>query len=112
MTTPSSQRVEAALEAIRSDAQLWSDAADQLSKMVITVQALRLEAVDFSYIGDKVGLTDLYKRIQDKVTALTGEGMKNFESLSRALHECADEYERADDRGRHELGKIQERMPS
>jgi hypothetical protein len=49
--------------------------------------------VHFSYIGDQVGLTEIYHKLQDRLCRLLTEGSDNFQSLTTALRSAADNYE-------------------
>lgn len=60
MPPPSGEQISAALKALRSDASAWEGAADSLSHAAQVAMRLDLGALHFSYLGDKVGLTDVY----------------------------------------------------
>ena len=45
---------------------------------------LELGALHFSYLGDMVGLTDIYQQLEDKLCRLLGEGANNFTALAAA----------------------------
>ncbi len=65
-----------------------------------------LAAVHLSYIGDKVGLVDMYRNLQDRLIRLLNEGTETFESLAAALRSAADGYERDEAEAVHRLNNI------
>jgi hypothetical protein len=57
---PNDQQIKAAIEALRADASTWSVASDDLREAARVGARLELSPLHFSYIGDKIGLTEVY----------------------------------------------------
>jgi hypothetical protein len=113
MSSPApNKELQVALEAIRSDARVWTSAADEMNAAARDVASFNLDAVDFSYIGNKLGLTELYHGLQEKVMNLLQQGAKNFESTAHALNQCADDYQHADQKGSGDFGRLRQELPS
>lgn len=90
---PSDQQIKAAIEALRADASTWNAASDDLREAARVGARLELSPLHFSYIGDKIGLTEVYQQLQDKLVRLLGEGADNLTALAGALRTAADGYE-------------------
>lgn len=106
MPPPSEQKIRAAIDAIRRDASMWDESADELEDAARVAGRLDLAAVHFSYIGDKVGLVDMYRQLQDKLIRLLNEGSDTLESIAAALRTAADGYEQDEANAVHRTNNI------
>lgn len=102
--TPDEYRV--ALEALRNDAAKWEDCAGDLGSAKSTADGLDLEALHFSYVADKLGVTALYKEFQDKMVRLLGEGETASKSVSTQLLAAAQTYQNEEEAGIHRMNNI------
>jgi hypothetical protein len=93
MAPPPNEKIVAAVESLRGDAHTWRSGGEELQVAAQIAGTLVLEAFHFSYLGDQVGLTDIYRRVQDKMTRLFEEGATNFGNVANALDSAADGYE-------------------
>jgi hypothetical protein len=83
----------AAIEALRKDEGTWDEASDELREAAAVAARLELSALHFSYLADKLGLTEVYQRLQERLQQLLLEGADNFTALSGAMRAAADGYE-------------------
>ena len=97
MTVPTPGQLAAGTQAMRADASMWASAAAQIAGAQQVAGRLDLGATHFSYIGDKVGLTDMYRQIQAKLERLCGEASAAFGGFATQLAKAADDYD-ADER--------------
>lgn len=93
---PDQHDIDVALEAMRSDAKTWSDAATTVDSVRAPARNVHLDAAQFSYFADKAGITRTYAELQQRVVTLLAQASANFSSISRTLHTCADDYERTE----------------
>lgn len=100
---PTKEQLDVALAALRSDAKVWTDVANDLDAAKGTAANLNLEALHFSYIADKLGMTALYKEFQTKMVRLLGEGATNDNSVSDSLTKAAATYEQEEQEGVHRM---------
>ncbi len=104
MTQPPSQdKVEVAIQTLRDDAQKWRAAAGELDAAARVTGEMDFQAFHFSYIGDKIGITESYRLLQDKIVDLLAGGATNFRNVAQALTLAADGYERDDRNAVHRL---------
>jgi hypothetical protein len=103
---PTDAQVTAAISALRTDAGMWHGMADELREAARVAGRLDLAALHFSYLGDKAGLTDAYREIQDKLIGLLGEGATNFDSMGKALRTAADGYDEDERNAVHRMRGI------
>jgi hypothetical protein len=90
---PNDQQVKAAIEALRKDAGTWDAGSDELRAAAGVAARLELSALHFSYLADKLGLTEVYQQLQQRLCQLLNEGGDNFTALAGALRAAADGYE-------------------
>ncbi|RKR87387.1 hypothetical protein BDK92_1662 [Micromonospora pisi] len=106
MAPPGEQKLKASIEALRKDAAVWDESADVLRDAAAVGARLDLGGLHFSYIGDKVGLVELYQQLQDRIVRLLGEGAVTFDTLASGLRSAADGYERDEANAVHRLDNI------
>ena len=106
MGDPTQDQVNVAIQALRTDAGTWTRAAGQLRDAQNAASPLNLTEFDFSFAGDKTGITRVYGQLKDKMTRLLGEGAAEFDGLSKALTDAANGYEKDDQDNYHRLNKI------
>jgi hypothetical protein len=106
MPPPSKDTVEAAIQALRDDAQAWRFGAGELEIAAKIAGTMDLQAFHFSYIGDKVGLTDSYRALQDKLIALFTGGATNFINIATALTAAAAGYQDDERNAVHRMQNI------
>ncbi|MBY8874268.1 hypothetical protein K7640_20775 [Micromonospora sp. PLK6-60] len=106
MPPPGPEKLKASIEALRRDATVWDDSGDILRDAAQVAARLDLAALHFSYIGDKVGLVDLYRQLQDRLIRLLGEGSATCETVAVSLRNAADGYERDEADAVHRLNNI------
>jgi uncharacterized protein YukE len=90
---PSEQQIKAAIGALRKDASAWDAAAAELRDAAGIAGGLPLSPLHFSYLGDQLGLTEVYQQLQQRLYRLLNEGVDNLTELAGALREAADGYE-------------------
>lgn len=103
---PTQDEYRVALEALRNDAGKWEDCSGDLATAKSTADGLDLEALHFSYIADKCGVTALYKEFQDKMVRLLGEGETACHDVSEQLKAAAQTYQNEEEAGVHRMNNI------
>lgn len=103
---PTGQQIKVAIEALRKDASTWDAASDDLREAARVGARLDLSPLHFSYIGDKLGLTEVYQQLQQRVCRLLTEGVDNFTAMAAALRSAADGYEQDERDAVHRLTDI------
>jgi hypothetical protein len=103
---PNDQQITAAIEALRVDASTWIAAADVLRDAAHVGARQDLDAFHFSYLGDLVGVTDIYRQLQHKLVRLLGEAADNATALAGALRTAADGYEQDEHDAAHRMSGI------
>jgi len=106
VTGPSPQQVDVAIQALRDDAQKWRAAAGELEIAARVAAEMDFQAFHFSYIGDKIGVTDAYRMLQDKLIDLLNGGAANFRSVAQALNISANGYQEDDRNAEHRLKNV------
>jgi predicted DNA repair protein MutK len=82
---PTSDEVFAATDAIRADASVWSQMAEQLDDAAQVAASLSLTAFHFSFVGHLVGMDDMYADLQQRVASLLTQGATTFDEIATAL---------------------------
>ncbi|MFC4858778.1 hypothetical protein [Actinophytocola glycyrrhizae] len=103
---PTKDQYEVALAALRDDATTWTGCADDLAAAKSTADGLDLEALHFSYLADKCGVTQLYADFQSKFVRLLGEGETTCHAVSDALLAAAQTYQQEEEAGVHNLNNV------
>ncbi|MFI7540158.1 hypothetical protein [Actinoplanes sp. NPDC049599] len=103
---PTDQQIQAAVQALRKDADTWAAGSDKLVDAAAVAARLELSALHFSYIADQLGLTEVYQQLQQRLATLLNEGAANFTALSGALRDAADGYEQDEINAVHRLTGI------
>ena len=106
MTGPSQGQIDVAIQALRDDAQKWRAAAGELEIAARIAGEMDFQAFHFSYIGDKIGVTEAYRLLQEKLIDLLNYGAVNFRSVGQALTMAANGYEEEDRNAVHRLKNI------
>jgi hypothetical protein len=106
MTGPSQGQIDVAIQSLRDDAQKWRFAAGELEIAAQVAGEMDFQAFHFSYIGDKIGVTEAYRQLQEKMIELLNGGTANFRSVAQALTVAADGYQEEDRNAVHRLKNI------
>jgi hypothetical protein len=103
---PTPDQYNVALAALRDDATQWQGCSDDLKAAKATADSLDLEALHFSYIADKLGVTQSYTEFQNKMVRLLGEGETMTASVASALLESAQTYQDEEESGIHRMNNV------
>jgi len=103
---PTQGQVDVAIQSLRDDAQKWRAAAGELEIAARIATEMDFQAFHFSYIGDKIGVTETYRLLQDKLIDLLNGGATNFRNVAQALDMSADGYQEEDRNAVHRLKNI------
>lgn len=106
MPPPGEQKLRVSIEALRRDAAVWDDSGDIMKRAAQVAVRLDLAALHFSYIGDKVGLVELYRQLQDRLIRLLAQGSETCEAIATSLRSAADGYERDEADAAHRINNI------
>lgn len=93
--------IDVALQALRSDAELWSTAASSLDEPKAAVGGLALSGAEMSMYAVDLGLDRTYNDARTRMIDMLGQGQENFTNLSQALRAAADTYQREEEANRH-----------
>jgi hypothetical protein len=93
--------IEVALQAMRSDAQVWQTAAGSLDAPVGALGGLTLTGADVSMYGVDRGLDRTYENARTAVIDMLGQAKENFTNLANALSAAADTYQREEEQNLH-----------
>lgn len=86
--------ISVALEALRSDARVWDQAADDLAGPRSAIDPLELTPFDVMCFAAQAGLDRLYNETRVKLQDMIGQAAGNFHNVAGALRQAADTYER------------------
>ena len=103
---PTQDQYQVALQALRNDADKWETCGTDLGAAKGTAEGLDLEALHFSYIADKLGVTALYQQFQNKLVTLLGEGQTMSANVANALRASAQTYQEEEEAGVHRMNNI------
>ncbi len=103
---PTPEQYQVALQALRDDADTWDQCAGDLGAAMSTADGLDLEALHFSYVADKLGVTALYHQFQAKMVGLLGEGQTMSAAVAAALRSSAQTYQQEEESGVHRMNNV------
>jgi len=103
---PTPEQYQVALQALRDDADVWDHCAADLGAAKGTADGLDLEALHFSYVADKLGVTALYQQFQAKMVGLLGEGQTMSTNVATALRNSAQTYQQEEESGVHRMNNV------
>lgn len=103
---PNGSQVEAAIDALRQDAAMWLEMSGAMRAAAGVADRLDLTALHFSYLGDKLDMTDLYEQIKQLMVDYLRQGAENFDSIARALRTAAAGYEEDERNAVHRMRGI------
>lgn len=103
---PTPDQYAVALAALRDDATQWQGCSDDLKAAKSTADSLDLEALHFSYIADKLGVTQTYTDFQNKMVRLIGEGETMTSGVASALLASAQTYQDEEESGIHRMNNV------
>ena len=98
--------IDVALQALRSDAQLWSTAADNVEAPKAAIGGLALSGAEMSMYAVDLGLDRTYNDARARMIDMLGQGQQNFRNLSQALIAAADTYQREEEANLHMIEGI------
>jgi hypothetical protein len=103
---PTQDQYQVALAALRHDADRWDQCGTDLGAAKGTADGLDLEALHFSYIADKLGVTAMYQQFQAKMVGLIGEGQTMSANVATALRNSAQTYQQEEESGVHRMNNV------
>lgn len=106
MSEPTAEQLEAAIEAISSEAGLWRDMSTQVATMASVADGLTLNAFHFSGLGHLAGMEDVYRDLQQRIAMLLRQGATNMGNTADALKQAADGYQQDEDDAVHRMKNI------
>ena len=98
--------VEVALEALRSDAATWDQAADNLNQARGIVAPLELTPAEVMSYASVRGFDRRYNDMRAKLDRLLAQGAENFRGIAGSLLTGATIYEQAEAGHASRLGKL------
>ncbi|KAA2261488.1 hypothetical protein F0L68_17070 [Solihabitans fulvus] len=105
--TPNGKQVAVALDALRSDATTWDNAAADLTGGPrTTIGSLHLTPDDVSKWAADHGLDATYNDARTKLEDIIKQAADNLHAVGTALRASADVYQRDEDANLHRLNGI------
>ncbi|WP_341719473.1 hypothetical protein QQG74_06955 [Micromonospora sp. FIMYZ51] len=92
MTTPDSDVVEVALEALATDARAWRGSAQVLHKAGQAANSYSLTNFHMGYLAGLVDVTNKYAEVQALAVRLLGEGTAAMCEFADVLDKVAEDY--------------------
>ncbi|PKW14979.1 type VII secretion target [Saccharopolyspora spinosa] len=102
MTQPG-DGVDVALEALRSDARVWEAAADSLNAPLHALGPLNITGEEASIWAVDMGLDDAFNDARTALEDMIRQAAEYFREIGADLRSSADQYERDDEQGMHEI---------
>jgi len=88
---------EVEINALKSDAKVWDDAATALEAPKQAIAPLTLNgADDVMGLGERMGIDDSYEKARSGIENMCGQAMEYFGTMSTSLIAVAGEYEQMD----------------
>ena len=103
MPPPDANQVKLALDAMDLDVTMWKEVAADCRSAAGVGARLDLSSLHFTYIGDKAGLVDAYRDLQNRLVSLAGQAAANYDSVAGALAQAAKDYKADDEAGKHAI---------
>lgn len=100
--------LQAALEALHSDADSWEQVAAVTRQAAYEASQLTLSAHELSWASLPTGLLDTYAELQRKVVTLLEEASEVYDGLSLKLDKVAYQYETNDELAARQLEGVWE----
>lgn len=91
MSTPTGDRIVAALGALRADADRWTRSAEEMQAAATTAAGQAVPPAAFSFAGQAVAAA--HDALRSKIDALLAAGAANFTDIAGALTASAAAYE-------------------
>lgn len=109
MAPPEDLKVD--LNALRSDAAMWDDAADRITGPIQTIAQLHLAGgPDFSGLGERMGLHVSYGHVRNRMEQFMADAADYFESLADTLRKVANYHEELETGNAERFGQIERGM--
>jgi hypothetical protein len=89
--------VRAAVDALRSDALIWEESGNEVRAAAGVAAMLDLSALQFSTLCDRIGMTELYRDVQDRMVRLLSEAARVHADMALRLRQTADGYDNAEE---------------
>ena len=88
--------MQAAFEALTSEASEWDDTSRALSDAATTVSGLQLSAAQFSFVCFMTGIDDSYAQARQHVEDVLTAGARETAQLADAVREVRRDFESTD----------------
>ncbi|WP_433471449.1 type VII secretion target [Saccharomonospora azurea] len=88
--------IKAAVAALRSDAEIWDGAAQDLEAPTQAIGSLGLTGHDVSMYGVDGGIDTTYSGAQSALEEMLRQAAQNFRDLAGALRHAADMYDQTE----------------
>ncbi|MFD9887965.1 hypothetical protein ACFWY9_01385 [Amycolatopsis sp. NPDC059027] len=88
---------EVALEALRSDAKVWNQAADSLLGPTREIAAMSLAEDDVMSYAARAGFHRQYNDMRQLLQDMSQQAAVNFDALAEVLRNAAGMYERTEE---------------
>lgn len=98
--------ISVALEAMRSDAVVWSTAAGDLDGPRSALGGLALTGADVSLWAADRGVDRTYNDAREALEDMLTQATQAFRGLSETLHAAANTYEAEEEANRHAMNSI------
>lgn len=103
MPPPSKGQIEVATDSLRSEAGIWDEQSDQLGKIVVRANGLRLDRLEAGIFQLVVAA---YSQVVDQVSGRSREGQQRMTEVGSALTKAAITYEQEEQENLHRLKNL------
>ncbi|WP_092974538.1 BAR domain-containing protein [Actinopolyspora lacussalsi] len=90
------ESINAALDAMRSDAAVWNTAAADIKGPLNSISNLKLTGAEISFFATERGLDATYDSARAALEDMLGKAAEYFQNISDNLESAAQQYERDD----------------
>ncbi|TCO57085.1 type VII secretion target [Actinocrispum wychmicini] len=90
---PTQDELKVALEAMRSDAGVWTHASDEMQASATAAQNVVLTADQFGWAAEQQGVVGAYQQVQQRMAHLLTGAQTEFDKVATSLRTAADWYE-------------------
>ena len=98
------------VNALRSDAKVWDQAAQDLSGPIAATRPLTLEINDLTPVGDLRGLRTTYEEARHNMEQLMTQAAKYFDRIGDTLIAVAADYEGTEHTGVRRFERQESRL--
>lgn len=102
---PTKDDIKIALDAMRADAGVWTNASDEMTAAGVASGNLILTQAQLGWAAQGHGIVTAYTEVQQKIVLLLSGAQDEFDKVANSLRTAADTYEQQE----HHTAKVMNR---